>query len=300
MLSIHPITLADKSWVDGYVYAENPDSADFTFGNMFLWDQEYTQLIGELGGRMIVMVKSEAVPFFAYPIGTGPLEPVIGTMRQFAREQGFPFVLSGLMERSRAELEGAYPGRFRYRLDEVYSDYIYSAEKLATLAGKKLHKKRNHIHQFERNVSDWQFEPLERKHFEDCLALLHRWSAEAGASETAAAEYAAIQRAFEYYEPLGLDGGILRAEGRIAAFTVGERIGRDVYLTHFEKADGAVEGAYAMINREFARLVVQRYPDVRYINREDDLGLENLRKAKMSYYPEYLVHKYTAVWTGEK
>ena len=101
----------------------------------------------------------------------------------------------------------------------------------------------------------------------------------------------------EHYAALGLEGGLLRAEGRVIAFTMGDKLCSDTYDVHFEKAYGEIQGAYAVINREFARWVRAHHPEIRYLNREDDMGVEGLRRAKESYYPDQMVEKYAAVWT---
>ena len=103
-----------------------------------------------------------------------------------------------------------------------------------------------------------------------------------------------------HYEQMGLDGLLLRAGGKVVAFTMGEQMGaEDTYDVHFEKAFAEVPGAYPMINREFARWVQEHYPEVRYLNREDDMGVEGLRQAKKSYYPDLLLEKYSAVLKKE-
>ena len=141
---------------------------------------------------------------------------------------------------------------------------------------------------------------LEKRHFPACVALLDKWDHTGGheSGETVEGEHTAIMRALEAYDRLGLVGGTLFAEGEMIAFTIGERIARDTIDVHFEKAEAEISGAYAMINREFVRHVLSLWPEIRYFNREDDMGLENLRQAKLSYHPEYILRKYTATWQG--
>ncbi len=134
-------------------------------------------------------------------------------------------------------------------------------------------------------------------HFPSCLELLEQWTdASVNGNEGAAEEHEAILRCFEAWDVLGQEGGALFADGRLVAFTVGELITGDTFNVHFEKAYSDVNGAYPMVNREFIRQVLLKHPEICYVNREEDMGYENLRRAKMSYYPLFMVEKYTAYW----
>ncbi len=297
MLELKPVEITDKAWVDPIVFAEDSLSADYNFGSMFLWDPSYNQHIGRMGGRLIVKPTYGEPHFFAYPIGTGDLAPVIEAMKTDAGESGFPFILRGVAKEHIAQLEEVFPGCFEYSSSRNFFDYIYPAEKLATLSGKKLHGKRNHINRFVEE-NDWSYRALTRSMESECMDMLSDWEnanedqREAGANE----ERVAIERAFEYYDELGLEGGALYSGGKLIAFTIGEKISSTGFDVHFEKAYSEIEGAYPMICREFVRQVITDHPEIKYINREDDMGKENLRKAKQSFYPEFLVEKYTAVW----
>ena len=133
--------------------------------------------------------------------------------------------------------------------------------------------------------------------FPDCMKLLRDWEARAGGADSVAdGEPDAIRRAFEHYDALGLLGGVLYADGEAVAFTFGERTSSDTFDVHIEKARTDPDGAYTMVNREFVKLIRSRFPEIVYINREDDMGLENLRKSKLSYGPDLMVMKYTAMW----
>jgi len=296
MLAFHSLSLADKPLIDRYAAEENSRSADFNFGNMFLWDGRYRQHVSDYEGRLIVLCCAYAHPIFPFPIGNGALAPAVEAMGEYARAQGFPLVIRGLEPRHKAALEALYPGRFVYTEDRDFSDYLYSAEKLETLSGRKLHGKRNHIHRFTEEHT-WSFLPLTPELVPDCLALLRDWEQAAGEGGSIAdGEPDAISRAFEHFDTLGLLGGALFADGALAAFTIGEKISSDTFDVHFEKARAELEGAYTMVNREFVRLIRQRFPEITYVNREDDVGLENLRKSKLSYYPDDMVIKYTAAY----
>ncbi|MBR7081481.1 MAG: DUF2156 domain-containing protein, partial [Oscillospiraceae bacterium] len=155
----------------------------------------------------------------------------------------------------------------------------------------------NHINRFIAE-NDWSYEPIGADNLDDCRLVTANWLENNGSKleENVLDESAALRRLFEDYFALGLEGGILRSGGRAVAFTVGEILSDDMFVTHFEKADADINGAYQMINREFARQITDTHPEILYINREEDMGIENLRRAKQSYFPEFMVEKYKAKW----
>lgn len=297
MIQFKTVTLCDKQWVDRIVEAEGSRSADYNFGNIYIWDCRYRQLISRMDGRMLTKLRYGADTAFVFPIGTGPLRPAIDALRGYAAQKGCPFCLRGITEEHRAMLEAEYPGCFAFSEDADNADYIYEAEKLATYAGKALHAKKNHCNRFEAE-NNWSFVPLTRELIPGCLDMLDLWTEENAErlDRSISYEHAAIVRAFAAFERLGLEGGVLYAGGRIVGFTVGEFACADTFDVHFEKADGALNGAYPMVCRELTRMLMKKYPALRYMNREDDMGLENLRRSKESYKPAWKLKKYTARW----
>ncbi len=299
MLEFHPLTLADREWCTDIIRRENTRSADFGFGNIYMWDKRYKQLVTRLGDRMLVKLKYEDLPFFAFPIGTGAVEPAIEELKAFADMRGYPLRISGITDENKKLMDEAFPGKFFYCRDEAYFDYIYRAESLATLAGKKLHGKKNHCNRFEAE-NNWDFVPLTKELIPGCVDMLSQWTQENAdrLHDGIADEHEAIIRGFEAFEELGLDGGVLRIDGRIVGFTVGEQISDDTVDVHFEKAFTDINGAYPMVTREYARMVVASRPGVVYLNREDDMGQESMRRAKESFQPEYKLSKFTARYCG--
>lgn len=297
MINLKPVQLSDKSWVDTLCNLENSRSADYNFANIYMWDQAYQQKLGQFGSRLIITPGYCRCPFFAFPIGCGDLKATIEEMSESMKQCGLTLRLRGVLKEHREQLEELFPGKFIFTENRSIFDYIYSAEKLATLAGKKLHSKRNHINRFMES-NDWRFERLTPDLIPKCRDMMEHWTEKnPSALETSLVlEYDALSRALLNFEFLGLEGGVLWNGDTIIGFTMGEQISNDTFNIHFEKAYGEIQGAYPMINREFARQIVEDHPHIQYINREDDMGRENLRKAKLSYYPEFLVEKYTAYW----
>ena len=296
MFELHPVTLKDKAWIDPIVLAENSPSADYNFGNIFLWDETYKQQVGRLDGRLIVLPSYEPQPFFAWPVGSGALPPVLAEMRAFSRAQGFPFVLRGVTADHLPLVRALYGDSCTVEPERDLWDYLYAAEKLDTLSGKHLHAKRNHINRFEQENA-WRFTPLRPEDIPACRWMLDKWMETSIEDDSGGLrdEYLAIQRAFTYFGPLGLDGGVLWVDGEPVAFSIGEMAAADTFDAHFEKAYAHINGAYPMINREFVRYVRSIHPQVRWINREDDTGRPSLRQSKLSYHPDGMVEKYKVV-----
>ena len=295
MLTFHKLTLADKERFDAWVREEDSRSADFNFGTMFLWEEAFPRLAADAPFHLVLLQMEGKEPAFLWPIGNSDKTAVIAAAREYAATNGFPLVFRGLEERHVSALEALMPGAFEITEERDWADYVYEADKLATLAGKHLHGKRNHINRFLAENDDWRFEPLCAEMFGECWALLEGWAEHADTDQGLPdEEKAAIARAIDNYDALGLIGGALYADGRLIGFTIGEKISSDTFQVRFEKARGDINGAYPMVNREFVRMAMERWPEIRYVNREDDMGLENLRKSKESYCPAFLVRKFTA------
>lgn len=296
--SFRPLAPADRRWAAPLLEAEDSLASDGCFGTIFLWGGSYGQTIARIEDRLMARYETGDSLFYAYPQGSGSLRPAILRMKEQADELGQPLVIRGMTEEQRARLEAEFPDQFLYEELPGSADYIYDAARLAGLAGKKLHNKRNHCNRFEQEYPDWRFEPLGREHICACLALLNDWKENHEGQEDGMpdAEQDAILKALEHYELLGLEGGVLLTGGQLAAFAIGEPVGKQGFDVRFEKADISFHGAYQMINREFARHLLRIHPDLRFLNREEDMGMDNLRKAKESYYPDFLLKKYAARW----
>lgn len=171
-----------------------------------------------------------------------------------------------------------------------WADYIYSATDLATLSGHRYNKKRNLVHQFERLYPTHAYENITAENLDGVRAFMQRFANETGANEDKQYENRRVLALLEDYEALPLVGGLVRVEGEIAAFTVGEVLD-EVLLVHVEKADRRFKGAYQYINYRFVQEQVARHA-VTLVNREDDAGDEGLRQAKLSYCPVEILHKY--------
>ena len=170
-------------------------------------------------------------------------------------------------------------------------DYLYHGEDLKYFKGKKLAGQRNHVNRFLAEHPDVRILPLTDETLADARILADRWYQRRSPEEDAGMELVALNRAFAHWQDLGLEGLVMYVGEQVVAMTMGSRLGEDTVDVHFEKADLDYPGAYAVINRAFARHIREKYPQVKFLNREDDMGIEGLRKAKLSYYPHHMVEK---------
>ncbi len=292
----HP-TLEDRGWITELYHKSGCRGSECSFVNLYLWGRGYGQ-IAKVGDYMVQFIKYNDTKYYAYPAGSGDLRYVIDQLIDDAKAYGHPMRLLGVTCNRKEELDALYPGRFRFTENRASFDYLYDVNRLADLGGKKLQAKRNHCNKFQQLYPDWSVEPLTAENLRLARDMADAWfeqyDGETSEEHDFRIEKIALQRAFDDYEALGLEGLLLRAEDRIVAFTMGNRIQADTFDVNFEKAFASVQGAYPTINREFARYIRQKYPEVVYLNREDDMGLPGLRKAKESYHPDILLCKATA------
>ena len=180
-----------------------------------------------------------------------------------------------------------------YEEDRDNWDYVYLQEKLATLSGRKLHGQKNHYNAFVKAHPDFVYEPITMDNMMECLNFGERWCDEHMSEDPSLlCEKYAIQEAFLSFEQLELRGGAIRFDGKIQAFSFGKKINEDTAVLHVEKARHDVRGLYTAITKEFA---AHAWTDVKYLNREEDMGHPGLREAKMALHPEFMVKKYNVI-----
>ena len=213
-------------------------------------------------------------------------------MEEYFEKNGQAFCIHLVTKEKFELLEQIFPGKYEIEYDRDFADYIYEVPKMISLAGKKLHGKRNHINKFKENYPDWSYEILTKENLEECILMAEEWKARnlCGEKGEKHAEFCVTKRALKQFEELGLKGGVLRTGQGIVAFTLGEELNKEMFVVHIEKAFADVQGAYPMINQQFLIHEAEKY---KYVNREDDTGAEGLRKAKLSYYPAFLQEKGT-------
>lgn len=295
LLEFKEIELEDQEAFTKIFESSGHMGSDASFATMYLWGRRYGVTATVKDGFVIKIFGEENNKIYSYPCGKGDKKSVIETIKQDSVERFGRFVGLGMLtEENKKELEELYPDQFTYEEMDGSADYIYLRSNLAELPGKKYHAKRNHISKFKRLYPDFEFKKLGKETFDDALTIAAKWCAVNGCAgsggESLGAEYCAINRAFYNFDKLGMFGGVLYVNGEPAAMTAASRINDKVADVNFEKALD-YEGAYAMINNCFA----QTFTEYEFLNREEDMGIEGLRKAKLSYYPEIVLTRYAAI-----
>lgn len=293
MLNFSPITLADRPWIHEIFFAAGRPGCEYSFANLLFWTGKYGG-VARVGDFLCQESCYGGKCSYFFPAGAGDPAPVLEALRRDAEEKNVPFILRGVTLADKEVLEALYPGKFRFTELRNTWDYVYPTEKLANLTGKKLQSKRNHINRFVENHPQWHTVMLTADNLSLLDPLLSHWY-ESHEGESLTAEHHALDLALSHFDQLEMVGLALHDGEKIVAFSMGNRIGPETFDVNFEKAYADIQGAYPTINREFARMVAEKFPDVRWLNREDDMGLAGLRKAKESYYPDLLV-KHKAVW----
>ncbi|HIZ56079.1 MAG TPA: DUF2156 domain-containing protein [Firmicutes bacterium] len=293
MLEFKPITLEDKQWIAPLLAQSDFNGCDYSFNGNFLWRKIHRIQVARFEDFYIVRTGEK--PYrFVFPAGSGNLKAVMDELSAYCRSQGQELALWCVNAQSRALLEKELPGRFVFTEDRDVFDYVYHTEDLASLKGKKYHSKRNFVNRFlEQNAGRWTYEPMTPENLDDCRRMSLAWCQQNNClqDDSKQKENCALNAAFDYFTDLGLQGGLLRIDGEVVAFTIGEPLNTNTYHVMFEKAFADVPGAYPMINQQFVQHACTGYA---YVNREDDAGAEGLRTAKLSYKPAFLVEKYIA------
>lgn len=288
------IELEDKELLEGYLSKKTYRSCELVFANIYLWSRKYPVDYAIVEDTLIFRSHAECEgSSITFPAGEPEqIHKAMDVMIQWFEEQNLIMHMHLVQEPEFELLNLWYPGMFEIEYDRDSADYVYETEKLTTLAGKKLHGKRNHINKFKENYPDWVYESITAENVEDCFQMALKWREEAMCEWNVEKrdEMCVTLNALRLMEELELKGGLLRTQkgGEVVAFTIGEPLNPDTFVVHIEKAYAEVQGAYPMINQQF---VAHEAQDYLYVNREEDTGSEGLRKAKLSYRPAFLVEK---------
>ena len=314
MLPFRPPEISDRIAVTSAVTEAGYMGSDASFANIYLLRKKYGTEIALQEGFLFRYYNGQGSRRgYAFPLGADDLRAALALIVQDAAESGRPLEFC-LVDEPRAQILRDYfssksaPEEIRFAENRGDSDYLYSAESLANLPGTTYRKKRNHISRFCRTYANYELREISQENVADALQVEKIWmnngaepcepsceceeAAWAERSEdekSRIVEYCAIEEALQNFEALGMKGAILYVEGKPVGMTMASRIIPGVWDIHFEKVidEYANNGGYAVINKMFAETLT----GVRLINREEDVNIEGLRKAKLSYYPLTILDK---------
>ena len=294
MINFQKLDLSQREQYNKILFSCPPRGCEYSFANQSLWG---LQKVAFIHGCVAFFSHFYGRSVYPYPIGNGNRRAVIEDILQDAKERGLPCRIVGMTEDDRAELEEWFPDKFLIKAARDNCDYIYATEDLADLKGRKYQKKRNHANRFRQEHPDYTVVPLTACNMPLAQHMINDWYVtrfKADPDGDYMLENIALAKACRCYNALGMDGILLMEGERVLAVTMGSQLAEDTFDIHFEKAREEVDGAYTVVNQEFARYLRLKYPDILYLDREDDMGLEGLRKAKLSYHPHHMIDKYCA------
>ena len=277
-IKLENISLKYKEISDKLQKKEGLFNGDYCFGNMVFNTKVYYD--GKLFLRLAFGSNNRLI--LSYPLGEGDKYNLLKEVCLYAKKKGLTPVLGPFTEKLMQEGKELFSKKIEFSRKRNSDDYVYLVDAMISLSGKELHPKKNMLNSFLKN--EYDYEKIDKENLEDAKSFcLERAYTEA--------EAVVMERFFDNYEALCLTGAIIKIKGKIVAATVGER-NEDTVIIHIEKAEKNIRGAYAGINNLFLK---NDNSDLIYVNREDDMGQENLRKAKLSYKPHTMIKKYMGI-----
>lgn len=276
-------------------FLRQEENCEYSFVNLSIWGKQQAAIVhGQLA--FFSLFNRRAV--YLFPAGSGDKKPVLDAIMLDAKERGIRCYITGMNKAKCQMLDEYYPHQFHFFPDRDSYDYIYDIDDLADLKGRPFQKKRNHLNKFHMLFPHWHTEPISEKNLPAIRDFAAQWYDNRLKNDPHGdyhLEQQALTRSLNHFCPLQLEGLVLMDGDRILAFTLASALTDDTFDIHFEKALEDANGAYAAINQCFAAHLRAKYPNLRYLNREDDMGLEGLRQAKLAYHPHHLEEKYWAV-----
>lgn len=286
-LEFKVLELEDQPLLESYFHKSDFPISEYTFTNLYVWNEVRTIKYARYGeGLIFAACYGDKEHYFLPPVGFADFAGITEELLKSGIDDCLPFsvrrVPGGLAE-------GLDRERFLVEEDPENADYIYTIDDLATLHGRNLSNKRALVKKFTESYK-YEYLHYESSMREECVELTDRWFHNKGKDKESCDECSVLKRFLKEYDRLDAFGALLRVDGRAVAFAFGEMLTPDTAVIHFEKADITYTGVYQTINKLFCeRELAGRFT---YVNREQDLGIAGIRKAKKSYYPHHMGKKY--------
>lgn len=293
-----PFDINAKSVIQSFFNAQYIQASDLLFGNLYIWhfSREIKYIL--IDDCLVVLTKfsNEDFPFIFYPLGNGDKKSAIVKIKEYFLDNKMPFSLRSLESYQCDELQTLFPNSFEITLNRDRFDYVYRIDDLIKLEGRILHKKKNHLNRFFNLYPHFCYERIDSTNSLEVLESYKIWfenDAKNANNDGLKNEFLGIKAVLQNFEKLNIKGAFIRIDNKIAAFTLGEQINRDSVVIHIEKGNTFYNGIYQAINQQFLK---NEWANLEFVNREEDLGIDGLRKAKMSYKPHKFVEKSNAIF----
>lgn len=271
------------------------EASDMLFGNLYIWHFSRDISYAILNDCLVIKTKfpNEKYPFIFYPIGLGDRQKTIKDVMDYFLSNNMKFAIKSLEPYQKYELEKNMPNIFDISPNRDRFDYIYNVSDLINLNGRKLHSKKNHLNKFLNLYPNFVYERIDSSNAIDVFESYVEWfNKNPNITDGLRNEFVGIESALRNFNLLDMKGGVIKIDNKIAAFTLGEQINSNSVVIHIEKANTFYEGIYQAINQQF---LCNEWNEMEFVNREEDLGIEGLRRAKMTYNPIRFVEKFEAV-----
>lgn len=295
MINFINITLDEFDIINKHLKNHDTPCCEFSTSNIYTWNIGNELKYAIVDDQIVFNRKTQDLSIYSTPKLSGNLKAVIEKCMEDAKSSNKKFVLNLISETMKLQLEEMFPNMFTFSYNRNNSDYIYKVQDLIDLKGKKYHGKKNHINYFLKTFN-YAYEPITKENIKDCYNMKELWAHSNYVGNSLETELYAVDIALANFEKFGLTGGLIRIDGIVKAFTIGEQLTKNTFVTHIEKADHTIRGLYPSINQQFA---INELSSYEYVNREEDLGVEGLRKAKLSYNPAIIFDKYQATLTTD-
>lgn len=287
------LIVSDRELIESFLKLTDYEGYNYNFNTMMMWNHAYHIRYEVCDQFLILLYQYEKQYFWLMPLCRKEYYlQAVDRMQLISDQEKIPFVMSYVEEPFKLWMEEQYGDRFTFSFSQDFSEYIYSCEMNITLAGRKMVKRRNHFNAFLREHPDYEYKNLEASDLDDVRACLARWEQEKENEETQediSSEHKGIMDLLKNFSRLDYKGGCIYLDGQMEAFIIGSGLGKDSVEIHIEKANADIRGLYVAVLKEF---LAHNFPDALWINREEDMGYENLRKAKMQLHPVRMVDNY--------
>lgn len=290
-MEFNKINFSDMETLRKHTRLAHTRNCEYAMVNIFFWNDTDKLMFAVIDDVLVYRLIDEETAYYSIVEFIEEPAELVMKLEQDAADNGCRMVLTNMSENMVLRLEREMVGQLRYWYDREYSDYIYEVDDLIRLSGSKYHGKKNHLNKF-LNTYAFSYEEITEDNIEECRRMKEEWAVRKGGDiEEYREELDIIDNVLDNYDKFNLIGGLIRIDGKVSAFTIGEAISEDTFVTHFEKADEDIPGLYQAINQQFAANSISGF---KYVNREDDIGLLGIRQAKLSYRPVMMFDKYNA------